>query len=144
MLTRRWLLPEPIDPAAVQLLAKDATLARFAAELLIRRGVATAVQAKSFLDPRLQSLSDPFLLPNMEAAVTRIFQAIDRGERVVLYGDYDVDGVTSLALLSRVLRAFGVEAPCFLPLRADEGYGLSAGGGGPVSVGISAPADYCG
>ncbi len=128
MLTRRWLLPKPIDPVAVQLLAKDATLARFAAELLIRRGVTTAVEAKSFLDPRLQSLRDPFLLPNMEAAVTRIFQAVDRGERVVLYGDYDVDGVTSLALLRRVLRAFGVDAPCFLPLRADEGYGLSAGG----------------
>ena len=128
MISRRWLLPEPIDPAAVQALAKAAGVARFAAELLLRRGVRSAEEARRFLDPRLQSLGDPFALPNMDAAVTRIFAALDRGEKIVLYGDYDVDGVTSLALLTRVLRAYGAEAPCFLPLRADEGYGLSADG----------------
>ena len=128
MTHRRWLLPDPIDPAAVRALAKEAGVARFAAELLLRRGVRSAEQARRFLDPKLKSLGDPFALPNMDAAVTRIFAAIDRGEKIVLYGDYDVDGVTSLALLTRVLRGYGVEAPCFLPLRADEGYGLSADG----------------
>ena len=128
MISRRWFLPEPIDHAAVQKLAAEAGLARFAAELLMRRGVSSAEEARHFLAPRLQSLGDPFALPNMEAAVTRIFAALDHGEKIVLYGDYDVDGVTSLALLTRVLRAYGAEAPCFLPLRADEGYGLSADG----------------
>ena len=128
MISRRWLLPEPIAPAAVQALAKEAGVARFAAELLLRRGVRSAEEAQRFLQPRLQSLGDPFALPNMDAAVTRIFAALDRREKIVLYGDYDVDGVTSLALLTRVLRAYGAEAPCFLPLRADEGYGLSADG----------------
>ena len=124
----RWILPEPTDPAATQRLVKGAGLARFVAEVLIRRGVGSPEEAQRFLDPRLKALGDPFALPNMDAAVTRIFAAIDGGDKIVLYGDYDVDGVTSLALLTRVLRAYGAEAPCFLPLRADEGYGLSADG----------------
>ena len=124
----RWILPEPTDPAAVRRLVKDAGLARFVAEVLLHRGVGSVEEAQRFLDPRLKELGDPFALPNMDAAVTRIFTALDRGEKIVLYGDYDVDGVTSLALLTRVLRAYGAEAPCFLPLRADEGYGLSADG----------------
>ena len=84
--------------------------------------------AAQFLDPKLKSLSDPFLLPDMSAAVDRLLAAIDRRERIVLYGDYDVDGVTSLALLTRVLRAFGAEPQCFLPDRMDEGYGLTRDG----------------
>src|SRR6187401_2242060 len=64
----------------------------------------------------------------MAAAVERILVALDRGERIVLYGDYDVDGVTSLTLLTRVLRAFGGKPECFLPLRVDAGYGLSPDG----------------
>jgi single-stranded-DNA-specific exonuclease len=80
---------------------------------------------QAFLQPRLKSLSDPFLLPNMEAAVTRIFAALDRHERIVLFGDYDVDGVTSLALLAETLRAYGIAPDLFLPLRLEEGYGLS-------------------
>ncbi len=76
--------------------------------------------------PRLSLLSDPFLLPNMQTAVDRILAGVNRKERVVLFGDYDVDGVTSLALLAEMLRAYGVEPQLFLPLRMEEGYGLSA------------------
>ena len=83
---------------------------------------------RSFLWPRLRELSDPFLLTGMRPAVERIFQAIDRRERIVLYGDYDVDGITSLALLSRVLRAYGTAPSLFLPMRVEEGYGLTADG----------------
>jgi len=124
----RWIFPQPADEAAVQELARDLGIARFAAELLVRRGSRTASDAELFLAPRLKSLGDPFLLPNMAAAVERILGALQRRERIVLYGDYDVDGVTSLALLTRLLRAFGAEPACFLPLRADEGYGLSPDG----------------
>jgi single-stranded-DNA-specific exonuclease len=95
------------------------------ARLLQRKGFATTDEVELFLRPRLKSLSDPFLLPNMETAVVRILSALDRKERIVLFGDYDVDGVTSLALLAEMLRAYGGQPDLFLPLRMEEGYGLS-------------------
>ena len=95
------------------------------AELLKRRGFPSADAVNAFLRPRLNCLSDPFLLPNMAAAVERILHAIDRRERIVLFGDYDVDGVTSLALLSEMLGAYHSNPELFLPLRMEEGYGLS-------------------
>src|SRR5260370_35022959 len=91
----------------------------------MRKGFASAEEVESFLHPRLKSLSDPFLLPNMQAAVGRIFAALDRHERIVLFGDYDVDGVTSIALLAEMLSAYGSAPELFLPLRMEEGYGLS-------------------
>jgi single-stranded-DNA-specific exonuclease len=94
-------------------------------ELLRRKGFACADDVHAFLRPRLSALSDPFLLPNMKAAVARILEAIDRIERIVLFGDYDVDGVTSLALLAEMLRSYGAAPELFLPLRMAEGYGLS-------------------
>lgn len=124
----RWLFPSPIDTALVARLTKELGVARFVAELLVRRGLHEPAAAARFLQPQLKTLGDPFALPNMAAAVERIFAAFDHGERIVLYGDYDVDGVTSLALLVRVLRAYGAKAECFLPSRVDEGYGLSADG----------------
>jgi len=98
------------------------------ARLLQRRGFRTDQQASEFLEPRLKRLRDPFLLPNMQAAVDRILRALDENQRVVLYGDYDVDGVTSLALLNEMLCAYGAAPALFLPLRMEEGYGLSAEG----------------
>src|SRR6202030_1854722 len=86
------------------------------ARLLMRKGFATSEEVETFLRPRLSSLSDPFLLPNMQAAVERILAALDRHERIVLFGDYDVDGVTSLALLAETLRSYGVAPDLFLPL----------------------------
>src|SRR5213075_2547330 len=82
-------------------------------------------EVQNFLRPRLRSLSDPFLLPQMRAAVARILTALDSHERIVLFGDYDVDGVTSLALLAEMLRGYGATPELFLPLRMEEGYGLS-------------------
>lgn len=94
--------------------------------LLKRKGFVTVEEVTAFLHPRLGSLSDPFLLPKMGAAVTRVLRTIDGRERVVLFGDYDVDGVTSLALLAEMLRSYGAAPELFLPLRMEEGYGLSA------------------
>src|SRR5438874_11221705 len=91
----------------------------------MRKGFATKSDVEDFLRPRLKSLSDPFLLPNMEEAVGRILAGLDRHEHIVLFGDYDVDGVTSLALLAEMLRAYSGEPELFLPLRMEEGYGLS-------------------
>src|SRR5438105_8011681 len=127
MFTRqsRWILipPEELndDPIPWSEICGCACIAR----LLLRKGFSTADEVHAFLQPRLKSLSDPFLLPNMEAAVTRILAALDRHERIVLFGDYDVDGVTSLALLAETLRAYRAAPDLFLPLRMEEGYGLS-------------------
>src|SRR5204863_912324 len=93
--------------------------------LLKRKGFVTMEEVTAFLQPQLGSLRDLFLLPNMTAAVARILRAIDDRERVVLFGDYDVDGVTSLALLAEILRSYGAMPELFLPLRMEEGYGLS-------------------
>jgi single-stranded-DNA-specific exonuclease len=93
--------------------------------VLMRKGFASADEVQAFLEPRLSSLSDPFQLANLKAAVDRVLQAIDARERIVLFGDYDVDGVTSLALLAEMLRAYNATPELFLPLRIEEGYGLS-------------------
>ena len=124
----RWIFPEHADPTIVDALRRATGSARFAAELLAGRGFGSPLAAETYLQPRLKSLADPMSLPAMPAAVERLLGAVDRGERIVLYGDYDVDGVTSLALLSRVLKAYGAEPACFLPSRVDEGYGLSQDG----------------
>jgi single-stranded-DNA-specific exonuclease len=96
--------------------------------LLQAKGLTTREEADEFLRPRLARLSDPFLLPQMRAAVDRVLLALTNGERIVLYGDYDVDGVTSLALLHEMLTAYGAQPAVFLPSRIDEGYGLSPEG----------------
>jgi single-stranded-DNA-specific exonuclease len=93
--------------------------------LIRQRGLPSGDDLDGFLNPRLRDLSDPFLIPDMGLAVERLLQAADRGESVCIFGDYDVDGVTSIALMRRILRAYGLEARHFIPRRSSEGYGLS-------------------
>ncbi len=94
------------------------------ARVLVARGIAEVDEARTFLNPRLSTLDDPFLLPDMDSAVTRIWNAIDQHEKVLVYGDYDVDGVCSTALVYTVLEALGGSVEPFLPHRLSEGYGL--------------------
>ena len=126
----RWQLPstDPGVAAVARTLEREIGVPAFLADLLARRGFRTPASAYDFLHPKLNLLSDPFALPNMPAAIDRILRALANGERIVLYGDYDVDGVTSLAILSGLLKAYGANAECFLPMRVEEGYGLSAEG----------------
>jgi single-stranded-DNA-specific exonuclease len=123
----RWILPprEDLNPDPVGIPWNEICASECIARLLFRKGFGSANEVQNFLRPRLSSLSDPFLLPQMQAAVSRILIALDRHQRIVLFGDYDVDGVTSLALLAETLRAYGAMAELFLPLRMEEGYGLS-------------------
>ena len=121
----RWILLPPEELNGGPISWSEICDCECIARLLFRKGFGTADEVQAFLQPRLKSLSDPFLLPNMDAAVTRIFSALDRHERIVLFGDYDVDGVTSLALLAETLRAYSIAPDLFLPLRMEEGYGLS-------------------
>lgn len=121
----RWIVPTPEQlnggPISWSEICDFACIAR----LLSRKGFSSKDEVEAFLRPRLKRLSDPFLLPQMERAVVRIIHALDQRERIVLFGDYDVDGVTSLALLAEMLRAYGSSPELFLPLRMEEGYGLS-------------------
>ena len=124
----RWIFPEDIEADVPKHLANDLHIPVSIAELIARRGFTTPEKAKAYLKPKLAALSDPFLLPDMQQAVDRILHAIDAKERIVLYGDYDVDGVSSLALLRCVLQEMGAQVSCFLPVRSGEGYGLSKEG----------------
>ncbi|MEI6278862.1 MAG: DHH family phosphoesterase, partial [Verrucomicrobiae bacterium] len=125
---RRWILPGPADPLAAGRLLRELNLPSFLASLLVRRGFGDVAVAGEYLNPKMRSLAAPELLPEMSRAAARVLAAVKGRERIVLYGDYDVDGITSLAILARVLKAFGAEAECFLPQRVGEGYGLSAAG----------------
>ncbi len=125
----RWILRPVADEAMRRVEAYSGpALSPLVQRLLAQRDPGSAEGVERFLNPKLRELSDPFLMPNMEAAVERIFQAVDKKEHVVLYGDYDVDGVSSLTLLRTILAAYGIEARCFLPLRMEEGYGVSREG----------------
>ena len=95
------------------------------AQCLVNRGVANKAEVSEFLNPRLKSLADPFLIPNMDAAVERLWKAREDNERLLIYGDYDVDGVSSTALLTEMLTELGWTVQPYLPGRFDDGYGLS-------------------
>ncbi|NIP93456.1 MAG: single-stranded-DNA-specific exonuclease RecJ [Akkermansiaceae bacterium] len=93
--------------------------------LLAQRGYVEEDELEAFLRPRLRDLGDPFELPEMDAAVERILQAVEDGEITCVFGDYDVDGITSVTILRTILCAYGLEPQTFIPVRGEEGYGLS-------------------
>jgi single-stranded-DNA-specific exonuclease len=121
----RWILPpcENLNGGAIAW--NEICGSECIARLLFRKRFRSTDEVQNFLRPRLSSLTDPFLLPQMRAAVARILGALDSHERIVLFGDYDVDGVTSLALLAELLGGYGTTPELFLPLRMEEGYGLN-------------------
>jgi single-stranded-DNA-specific exonuclease len=123
----RWSLAPPQPLLAGQLAAR-LKLPPLLAQCLLNRGFSEPSVIEQFLQPRLKNLADPFLLPNMAAAVGRLFRAREQNESLVIFGDYDVDGVTSTALLIEVLQPLGWKVDHYLPNRMDEGYGLSADG----------------
>ena len=93
-------------------------------QILINRGISTADSARKFLYGSLDDLLDPFLMTGMQEAVQRIFQAIDKKEKIIMFGDYDVDGILSVVALSKALGSFGVEVSYFIPERLKNGYGI--------------------
>ena len=123
----RWS-PAPPQPLLAGQLASQLKISPLLAQCLLNRGFSEPSAIRQFLQPRLKNLADPFLLPNMAAAVGRLLRAREQNESLVIFGDYDVDGVTSTALLLEVLRPLGWRVDFYLPNRMDEGYGLSADG----------------
>lgn len=115
------------DRAATRALAAEVSVHPIIARILAGRGILTADDARRYLEPSLDELSDPFLLSDMDVAVARIARARDRNERVLVFGDYDVDGISATALLVRALRRFGIPSCRYdMPNRLVDGYGLSA------------------
>ena len=123
----RWSIA-PTQPLLTQRLAGELRTSPLLAQCLVNRGLTEPAGAADFLAPRLKGLSDPFELPHMTAAVDRLCRARSRAEPIVIFGDYDVDRVTSTALLGEVLTALGWTVHPYLPHRLEEGYGLSQEG----------------
>ncbi len=124
MMKYRWWLAPP-QPLLAGQLAAQLKITLLLAQCLLNRGLNEPGAIEQYLAPRLARLADPFCLPNMDAAVVRLFQARERLETLVIFGDYDVDGVTSTALLLEALGGLGWKVNYYLPHRTDEGYGLS-------------------
>ncbi|MGB0918666.1 MAG: single-stranded-DNA-specific exonuclease RecJ, partial [Flavobacteriales bacterium] len=127
MLEMEWDYAELPEPAMVKALCTDLGIKEDFASLLINRGISTFDEAKNFFRPSLDDLHDPFLMKGMEKAVSRIEQALGNGEKILIYGDYDVDGTTAVALVYSFLKDLG-QIDFYIPDRYKEGYGLSMAG----------------
>ena len=123
---KRWQIKTP-NPKFQKSLSDALGVHPIIAQLLINRDITDIEQARQFINANEAQLHDPFLLKDMDKAVARIKQAQLAGESVLIFGDYDVDGVTSSALLRRVFKKIGLKAINYIPHRMDEGYGLNHG-----------------
>ncbi len=122
---KKWILKDPADPEKVGRLATELGIDRVLAELLVARGVNTFEEARSFFRPSLADLHDPFLMKDMDKAVERLHAAISGGEKILVYGDYDVDGTTAVSLFYSYVKRFTSRVDFYIPDRYDEGYGVS-------------------
>ena len=124
----RWLVKPKPDLESVQALAKELDISEVVAHLLVQRGITNFYTAKQFFRPDWHHLHDPFLMKDMDVAVDRLQQAIDKNEIIMVFGDYDVDGTSAVALLAHYLQRKKLEVISYIPDRYAEGYGLSQQG----------------
>lgn len=122
---KEWKLKAPADPGTVARLSSELGIDPVLAELLVHRGITDFEQSRAFFRPSLDGLHDPFLMKDMDAAVERLHRALSSGENILVYGDYDVDGTTAVALVYSFLRELSPRIDYYIPDRYDEGYGLS-------------------
>lgn len=120
---KKWIVKESI-PCDVQKIAGELGISELTAKILYQRGIRDAQAARNFLEPEAAPFHDPFLMLGMRQTVDRIKKALDGGEKICVYGDYDVDGMSASAILIRTLRRFGANVESYIPSRA-EGYGLN-------------------
>ena len=121
----RWTLKSKPEKEQVQKLQNELQVDETIATLLIQRGVETYEQARTFFRPSLSDLHNPYLMKDMDKAVSRIEKAIENGENILVFGDYDVDGTTAVSLVSSYLKSFYPNVATYIPDRYDEGYGIS-------------------
>ena len=121
----RWNLKPNPDPSTVKQLAESLNVDLFIAQLLVQRGIETFEDARKFFRPNLNDLHNPYLMKDMDKAVSRIEKAIENGENILVFGDYDVDGTTAVSLVSSYLKTIYPNIATYIPDRYDEGYGIS-------------------
>ena len=121
----RWTIKPKPSEEKVKLLAEALNVEEFVATLLVQRGIETFEQARKFFRPTLEDLHNPYLMKDMDKAVERIELAIERGENILVFGDYDVDGTTAVSLVSSYLKTYFPNVATYIPDRYDEGYGIS-------------------
>lgn len=126
----KWIYeePAPTEAAAATNLAKEVGIHPALGQLLLRRGITNSADARHFFRPQLTDLHDPFLMDDMQVAVDRLNQALGRKERIMVYGDYDVDGCTAVALVYKFLVQYSSNIDFYIPDRYEEGYGISKRG----------------
>lgn len=125
MTEKKWIVKEQGNPAAVRQLSQELGIDQVLSNLLVQRGIDTFAKAREFFRPDLSSLHDPFLMKDMDEAVERLHAAVTGKEKILIYGDYDVDGTTAVALVYSFLRNLTNLLEYYIPDRYDEGYGLS-------------------
>lgn len=125
---KRWALKPKGEQALVQSLAKELNISSTLANLLVQRGISSFDEAKTFFRPKLSDLHDPFLMKDMDKAIDRIENALKQNEKIMVYGDYDVDGTTAVALVYSFFKTFYNDLDYYLPDRYKEGYGISFAG----------------
>lgn len=124
----RWVEKKKPDEHVLNSLCKAINVSRPVGTILVQRGINDYVEAKHFFRPKLNMLHDPFLMKDMDKAVTRMIQAFDNNEKILVYGDYDVDGTTSVAMFFGAINAFHAKSNFYIPDRYKEGYGISKAG----------------
>ncbi len=128
-INKRWVVKDQGEPQVVENLSASLGIAPVLANLLVQRGIDTVEKADRFFHPSLAHLHDPFLMKDMDKAVARVEQAVRNGEKIMVYGDYDVDGTTAVALVYKFLRQIGhTNLLFYIPDRYTEGYGISVKG----------------
>ena len=120
-----WVIKENNDNESVKTLSNELNISPILSSMLVNRDVKTFDEAKTFFRPNFEMLHDPFFMKDMSLAVERIQKAIKKNESIMIFGDYDVDGTSSVALLSLYLESLGLIVTKYLPDRKKEGYGIS-------------------
>lgn len=128
MIEKRWKLIDTADPYEINYLADSLNISETLAKLLVLRDIKTFSQAKNFFRASLDDLYDPFLMDGMDAATHRVIEAVTNHEKILVYGDYDVDGTSSTAMLFMFLQKLNANVDYFIPNRVKEGYGISIQG----------------
>ena len=121
---KKWEYYQP-NEEDVEKIKNDNNISELLAKILINRGIKDSNEINSFLYPKIDDLNDPFLLNDMDIAVDRILKAKENNEKITVYGDYDVDGITSIAVMVKFFRELGINIEYYLPSRLEEGYGLN-------------------
>ena len=125
-LDKKWIVKEPGNPALVRQLTSELGIDQTLANLLVQRSIKSQAEARSFLRPQLDQLHDPFLMKDMDKAVERLTWALNKSEKILIYGDYDVDGTTAVSLVYSFLRRYSENnLEYYIPNRYTEGYGVS-------------------